>query len=564
MIPVVLALDADRERNPDVRQAHQKLCAWLEDRGQPYTVADWDERDGKGLDDLLLAGKKPRFVDPAKAPAPPAVEEPEEVAPARSFTELGLITSMWDDIHMARRLTRETFKDATCRAAHEAIKQALEEVGEAEYNQLAVISRMIRNGHKAAADTLTIFEGKNLPYLAGSRPMFERDFQREKVRDGAEKLLNELAIGIRTKDPAELAQRMVEGGAALLATSDTKRRPTMKDEFYEWIDRQLAGEKTEYIQLGIPSVDDILGSIPSRSLGILAGAPKMGKSSLAMLPVFHNAQKGFECIVGQLEMTPEQMFQRAAAWQSRKPFRGPGALTHEDLRRIRRSGEVDWFENIHLVTGHTSIESYRAELVSILTRRRGVRFILTDYAEQLMNHGGKTSRVDEADAGSDFAKKLAIQFDLCHLLLVQYGKAYTENGQAGARLNHLKNSGKYEQDAQFVLLLHHPHRFNHDITRNFVLARVAANRDGGTGDCPLFWTPEHFRYEAWNTNPVDPKDPFFEKRPHERPGHGPIPAGVGKNLEANVRLAGSSSTSAGAKAPAPEEPDHQIEWGDLI
>lgn len=57
----VIAFDADKAVNKMVMLCHDKLADMLLKNGFLVFSAEWDMADGKGLDDLLATGKKPRF-----------------------------------------------------------------------------------------------------------------------------------------------------------------------------------------------------------------------------------------------------------------------------------------------------------------------------------------------------------------------------------------------------------------------------------------------------------------------------------------------------------------------
>ena len=57
----VIAFDADKAVNKMVMLCHDKLAKLLLKNGFQVFSAEWDMADGKGLDDLLATGKKPRF-----------------------------------------------------------------------------------------------------------------------------------------------------------------------------------------------------------------------------------------------------------------------------------------------------------------------------------------------------------------------------------------------------------------------------------------------------------------------------------------------------------------------
>lgn len=58
---VVIAFDADRYRNEMVMLSQERLCEILKERNFEVYIADWNEKDGKGLDDLLASGHVPVF-----------------------------------------------------------------------------------------------------------------------------------------------------------------------------------------------------------------------------------------------------------------------------------------------------------------------------------------------------------------------------------------------------------------------------------------------------------------------------------------------------------------------
>ena len=56
---VIVAFDADRYRNEMVMRCMNGLISMLKEEGFHVFIADWNEANGKGLDDLLAAGYLP-------------------------------------------------------------------------------------------------------------------------------------------------------------------------------------------------------------------------------------------------------------------------------------------------------------------------------------------------------------------------------------------------------------------------------------------------------------------------------------------------------------------------
>ncbi|MGE0757819.1 MAG: DNA-binding protein [Pirellulaceae bacterium] len=65
---VIEAFDADKFVNDNVRKSRNRLIEQLKDLGYEIQTAVWEHADGKGLDDLLLGGGRPRLRSLVKNP----------------------------------------------------------------------------------------------------------------------------------------------------------------------------------------------------------------------------------------------------------------------------------------------------------------------------------------------------------------------------------------------------------------------------------------------------------------------------------------------------------------
>ena len=75
-LQAVIALDEDTDISVStaVETSRQKLLAACRDRGLAVRVARWDPADGKGIDDLLRAGKEPTITIPGPPVPPPGLK----------------------------------------------------------------------------------------------------------------------------------------------------------------------------------------------------------------------------------------------------------------------------------------------------------------------------------------------------------------------------------------------------------------------------------------------------------------------------------------------------------
>lgn len=104
---VRLAFDADARRNRNVAQALARTMQALTEEGFTVEVERWDEADGKGIDDLLAAGKKPEVLTGDKA----ATAVKEIVTAAREANPLPAEQAMATAREIASGLTGKVKKD---------------------------------------------------------------------------------------------------------------------------------------------------------------------------------------------------------------------------------------------------------------------------------------------------------------------------------------------------------------------------------------------------------------------------------------------------------------------
>lgn len=112
---VRVAFDADARRNRTVARCLSHLIAHLRQKGFEVELELWNEADGKGIDDLLAAGKSPEVLtDTAAIDAAVAeiVTEAEKADPAPSGPPAGKACEAFDDPHLLARDYRKQFRFA--------------------------------------------------------------------------------------------------------------------------------------------------------------------------------------------------------------------------------------------------------------------------------------------------------------------------------------------------------------------------------------------------------------------------------------------------------------------
>ncbi len=255
------------------------------------------------------------------------------------------------------------------------------------------------------------------------------------------------------------------------------------------------------VETGLVGLDHYTNGFQKGDLIILAARPSFGKSALALNIVQHMAVKCKKsCAVFSLEMPKEQLSRRMACSISgvdmAKVLRGD--LEDEQEQRRFRSA-ISVLADAPIFIDDSSMNT-PAEILSKCRRLKndpayGLDFVMIDYL-QLMNVGAKSkadSRQQEVSEISRSLKVLAKELGVPVLALSQLSRAVeTRTGDHKPQLSDLRETGSIEQDADIVMFIHRPSRYqdnnkNQDMDQSQAFLILAKHRNGALGEIPMHW-----------------------------------------------------------------------------
>ena len=233
---------------------------------------------------------------------------------------------------------------------------------------------------------------------------------------------------------------------------------------------RLANEPGAIIGLstGLPRVDDALKGMRAGELIILAARPSQGKSVLGQQIATHNALAGRGTILFSLEMSEGELADRHFASHARIPYGKIRAanLADRDLERIAA-------EATELGQGHPAARRVRARAADIRRASlrsaplappasHGLKLIVVDYLQLLSaRHGDRfANRYELVSEISRSLKMLAKELAIPILAIAQLSRESERRPDKRPQLSDLRDSGALEQDANTVLLLHRPDRYD--------------------------------------------------------------------------------------------------------
>lgn len=246
------------------------------------------------------------------------------------------------------------------------------------------------------------------------------------------------------------------------------------------------------------------GGLKPGQFVIIAGRPSMGKTLLALQIAKCVALAGHGVHVVTLEMSAEEVMERAIACES-----------HVSISKVMDAAQMDAEEQ-----GRATIAAgllYRAPLtlddetngLDALCARirqeamsRGLALAVIDYLSYI--EPPKAERHDLAmQVITRTLKRLARELRIPIILLAQLNRKVEERKDRRPMLSDLRDAGAIEQDADVVILLYRADYYEpQHHTAGFAEAIVAKQRNGSTGSVPFRHRLDLMRFDEADALPA--------------------------------------------------------------
>ena len=256
------------------------------------------------------------------------------------------------------------------------------------------------------------------------------------------------------------------------------------------------------IPTGFKDFDAITNGLQNSDIIMLAARPGVGKTSFSMNVVVNAAvEHGKKCAVFSLEMSKEQLMQRAICSLARVSMAKAlkGEMDAEEWKRIWTATKK--LEQSGLYVDQSSLTT-PADILTKCRRmkaKEGLDLVMIDYI-QLMKASSSSlkasdNRVNEVGSISRDLKVAAKELNVPIIVLSQLSRSVeSRQGDHRPMLSDLRDSGAIEQDADIVLFLYNPEKYN-DVEQEddpgTVELIVAKHRNGSTGTVKLRWVGEY-------------------------------------------------------------------------
>lgn len=266
------------------------------------------------------------------------------------------------------------------------------------------------------------------------------------------------------------------------------------------------------ISTGIDSLDAIITGLFPQTVTIIAANPSRGKTAWALNTVIRAATKQkVPCLFFSLEMSRAQIIERALAFKTRINGRAitQGKLSQEQWYHVGNAA-YEWQkakipiwidERVHAASRLCAVaRRWRAQrrterlAAGLSEAEADLAVVAIDYLGLVKGDDDTESRRMEVAAMSRAFKRLAKTEKLAVILCAQLNRQNMKEGTPRApNLSDLRDAGEIEQDADVVLFpwwegtppAFGP--FDAEIL-------VRKNRNGPTGEAPIFWEREFMTF----------------------------------------------------------------------
>lgn len=263
-------------------------------------------------------------------------------------------------------------------------------------------------------------------------------------------------------------------------------------------DAQTGNVPQNVIFTDFPQLDRKTRGLKPGEMVLLAARPSVGKTAFALNIAANSCLKhGKSVAIFSLEMPDYLLVKRMLAYVSgvslsRMDTRG--GLTDSDSAKLQRAYNA-------LLSASLYIDDYSingpGDVLSKcrrLKRENGLDLIIIDYL-QLMTSGSSGKRAPESRQVevSEMSRKMKIyakELDVPIVLLSQLSRGIEKREDHSPMLSDLRESGSIEQDADIVMFLHNPSKFNPALPENQIKLDVKKNRNGPIGEITLEWDGE--------------------------------------------------------------------------
>ncbi len=268
-------------------------------------------------------------------------------------------------------------------------------------------------------------------------------------------------------------------------------------EVFELVDKR-ASKETDAVDTGFIDLNNILGGFHPSELIIIAARPSMGKTAFATnIADFVAVHQKIPVLFFSLEMAKTELALRMICARGRiksQCFREE--LSPQNAEKFNRSAMALSSSPLYIDDTPSRTVAEIGAIARRLKRQQGLGLIIIDYLGLIEPDNSLDSRQEQVAKIARRLKGLARELQVPVVCLSQLNRMTEQSKDSRPRLNHLRESGAIEQDADVVMFVHREEYYlteeqaEEKGMKGIAEIIVAKQRNGPIGDVKLVWKSE--------------------------------------------------------------------------
>jgi replicative DNA helicase len=322
-------------------------------------------------------------------------------------------------------------------------------------------------------------------------------------------------------EPRQLLSRAEERIFAILeerSSADAQPIATVLEDVMVRMDARMKHEHAiGGVETGFTDLDTLCGGLHNSELIILAARPSMGKTALAMNIAEHVAIGLRQPVLFvSLEMACLELADRllcSSAQVNGHRLRN-GTISQEDRRRlVQKSAEIGTAPLYIDDTPGRTLTEIAAVARRLKRRGGGLSLVVIDYLQLIEPDNPRDPRQEQVARIARRLKMMSRELNVPVLCLAQLNRQAEASRDNRPRLNHLRESGAIEQDADVVMFVHREEYYqtnaeDKERVKGQAEIIVAKQRNGPTDDIKLLWQQDYTRFVNLEHRPYDEFEQF--------------------------------------------------------
>jgi replicative DNA helicase len=258
-----------------------------------------------------------------------------------------------------------------------------------------------------------------------------------------------------------------------------------------------SGLSTSGVSTGFRDLDEITAGLQDSEVIIIAARPSVGKTSFALAVARNVILNGHGVFFVSLEQSKIELAERLLCCQARVDSHRlrKGTLSGEDIDRLMEAGGQLAKAKLFIDDAPAQSMLRIAANARRLKKRQDVKLVMIDYLQLIEPENRRDPRQEQVAQVSRRLKFLAKELSIPVVALAQVNRSSEDRQDHRPRLADLRESGSIEQDADTVLLLHRPDRYEPGQHEGIIEVIVGKQRNGPTGEVTLAYLKQFMRYE---------------------------------------------------------------------